>query len=60
MKAISELIECAKREVAMRERVYHKRVEAGKFDLVKAAHELECMKDILKTLETMEQKELSL
>jgi hypothetical protein len=60
MKPISELLKCAERELAMRERVYPKRVQEGKMDAVKAAHELECMKDIVQLLGEMGQKELAL
>lgn len=58
MKTIRELIDCAKREHAMRLRVYDKRIMEGKMDALKANHETECMAEIVRTLERMEQEEL--
>lgn len=60
MKTIRELIDCAKREHAMRIRVYDKKIREGKMDALKAAHETECMAEIVKTLEGLEQATLAL
>lgn len=48
---------CAKRELAMRQRVYPHWVEQNKISAGKAEHEIECMKAILADYETMAAKE---
>lgn len=60
MKTTKELIDCAKRELTMRERVYGKKVLEGRMPKEKADHEIECMKQILKLVEATEQAELEL
>lgn len=48
---INELIACAKRELAMRERVYPQLVARGRMTQTRADHELEAMKNIASVLE---------
>lgn len=51
MKTIDEQIKAAKREQALRKRVYPKLVKDGKMTADEARHEIECMEEIVKTLE---------
>lgn len=50
---IDEQIACAKRELAMRQRVYPSFVDRKKMTPDKAGHEIEAMRAIIKTLETI-------
>lgn len=54
---IHDLVECAKRELGMRERVYPKWVESGRMDANKADHETQCMRMILSRLEHIRDEE---
>lgn len=49
---LAEQIKCVKREIAMRERVYPRWVNAGRLVQSKADTEIAVMKAVLKTLET--------
>jgi hypothetical protein len=49
-KTIDEMIGCAKRELAMRGRVYPKWVAAGRMREAVAAHEIECLQGIMRVL----------
>ena len=51
MKTAKELLKCAQRELAMRERVYPRRVAEGKMSQQSADHETDCMAEIVKLLE---------
>lgn len=53
-------IASAKRELAMRERVYPKWVEARKMTEAAASHEIECMRAIVATLEAQQTKQPTL
>lgn len=55
--SIIDLVECAKRELALRQRVYPKWVESGRLDARKADHEIECMKAIASRLEKIRDEE---
>ncbi len=50
-KTLDEQISCAKRELAMRERVYRRRVDENKMTQEQAAHETDCMKAIIDSLQ---------
>lgn len=50
---LADMIACAKREVAMRERVYPRRVADGKMKPAAADRELETMRAILAKLESL-------
>lgn len=50
MKTADELLKCAQRELAMRERVYPRQVEQGKMAPQTADHETECMAQIVELL----------
>lgn len=50
---LQDMIECAKREVGMRKRVYPAWVEKGKMKPEKAALEIERMEAIVRTLEAL-------
>jgi len=52
MKTPPEMIACAKRELAIRKRVYPKLVEAGKMKADQCRHEIETMEAIVKELES--------
>lgn len=54
---LSELAKCARREAAMRKRVYPNWVASGKMSQSQADHETECMEAIAKMLTGMEEKE---
>lgn len=55
--SIADLVECAKRELALRQRVYPKWVESGRLDARKADHEVECMQHIVSRLEKIRDEE---
>jgi hypothetical protein len=55
--SIIDLVECAKRELALRQRVYPKWVASGRLDARKADHEIECMKAIVSRLEKIRDDE---
>ncbi len=50
MKTIDEQIECVRREIAMRQRVYAAWVKKGTMTQDKAAHEIACMEAVHRTL----------
>lgn len=50
MVTIEEQVECVERELGYRERVYARRVEAGKMSQQQATRELERMAAVLETL----------
>lgn len=50
MKTIVELIACAKREAAIRRRVYPGWVAKGRMSPGDAQHEMDCMDAIVRTL----------
>lgn len=50
---IEEQIACAKRELALRQRVYPSFVDRKKITADKATYEIEAMKAVLKTLEAI-------
>ena len=52
MKTLPEMVACAKRELAIRERVYPKWVEAKKMTADQCRHEIETMQAIVAELET--------
>ena len=54
---IKEQLDCAKRELAMRERVYPRWVLQEKMDQKKADHEIACMKAIVATLKPLDEQE---
>lgn len=51
MKTLDEQIQCVRREIGMRERVYPSRIANGKMTAATAAHEIETMEHVLATLE---------
>lgn len=55
--SIPELAKCARREAAMRKRVYPKWVDSGRMTQSAADHETDCMEAIAKMLTDMEEKE---
>lgn len=50
---LQEQIQCVKREIAMREGVYARWVAMRKMTQIKADYELNCMKEVLATLENL-------
>lgn len=56
-KGIRALVNSAKRELAMRLRVYPKGIEQGKIKQEQAEHEIACQKVIVRILERIEQFE---
>lgn len=58
MKTLDEQIKCVEREIAMRKRVYQKRVLEEKMSKQTADHELECMAAVLETLQKQKQPTL--
>lgn len=50
MKTNDELIACVEREIKLRHCVYSTRVGIGKMRPARAAHEIECMEQILELL----------
>lgn len=52
MKTLSEMVKCAKRELAIRQRVYPKWVESKKMTADQCRHEIECMEAIVSELES--------
>ena len=58
MKSITEQIECARRELKMRQRVYPKLVLSERMSKETALHEVQCMQAIIQTLEDHEQPPL--
>jgi hypothetical protein len=50
---LSDQIKCAKREVAMRERVYARRVQSGAMKREVADYEITCMQAIVASLEAL-------
>lgn len=53
----ADKLACAKRELAMRERVYTRWVEENKMSAGKAAHEIACMESIVADYEALAAKE---
>lgn len=51
---LSDMIACARREIAQRERVYSRWVEAGRMTAMQAQRETRRMKAILRNLEAQE------
>ncbi len=51
MKPMVELLASARRELALRRRVYPRWVESGRISEDQAAHEIQCMSDICEVLE---------
>jgi hypothetical protein len=50
VKSLQELADCARRELAMRKRVYPGFVNARRMAADKCRHEIECMEEILTVL----------
>jgi cytochrome c556 len=50
---LDEQIQCARRELGMRERVYRRWVQMGKMTQNNADYEIECMNAILTTLQKL-------
>lgn len=55
---ISQLIASAERELAMRRRVYPRRVANGRMSQRDADHETKCMEEIVELLKSKSQPEL--
>lgn len=47
---LEKQIECVRREIAFRERLYPRWVESNRINPVRAEHELKCMRAVLETL----------
>lgn len=56
MKTLDQQIDCAKRELVMRERVYKRRVDENKMTMAQAMHETDCMKAIIESLRELQGK----
>ena len=50
---INMQLECVRREIRFRERVYARRVQLKKMSPQKAAYEIDAMKEVLQTLEAV-------
>ena len=59
MKLWSDLIKCAKREVAMRKHVYPKQIVNGTMTADECRHEIKCMEEIVNTLEFWSKRQQS-
>jgi len=57
---LDEQITCIKRELAMRQRVYHRWVMSGKMTQKTADNEIEAMSAVLETLKNLEDKGLGI
>lgn len=53
MKTLEQQIKCAKRELAMRKKVYPYRLSLGKMKADDVRHEIESMEAIIATLESL-------
>lgn len=53
--SLEQQIACVEREIAMRERVYPRRVQDKKLLQVKADYELACMRAVLTTLKSLKE-----
>lgn len=51
MATIDEQIECVRREIGMRQRVYPKRIEQGYMSQEQSAREINTMTEVLRTLQ---------
>lgn len=58
-KTIDEQIASVQREIQMRQRVYPKWCQDGRMTQDKAAHEIQCMESVLRTLHEVRIKSLS-
>lgn len=54
MANLAQQIACVKREIAMRERIYSRRVADGKMKQQDADREIEAMRAVLETVEKVE------
>ena len=52
-----QMIQCVKREIVMRERVYQRWVESGKMKQPQADREIETMRDVLAVLQAKAEAE---
>lgn len=59
-KTSAELVQCARRELAMRKKVYIRRVAEGKMSRDTALHEIECMEQIVELLDELDEPRLEL
>lgn len=55
--SVTDLVECARRELALRERVYPRWIDQGKLDARKADHEIRCMRAIFERLDRIREEE---
>ena len=53
-KSLKELIDCARRELALRKNVYPGWIRKNQMTQAKADHEIECMAAIVERLETLQ------
>ena len=53
---LEEQLRCVEREIAMRERVYPRWVDAGRMKPDKAEYELKCMAEVKRTLQALVQQ----
>lgn len=53
-KSIDDLVACAKRELRLRQRKYPEWVLAGRMKEQQSQHEIDCMQQIVETLEAMQ------
>jgi hypothetical protein len=58
--SIQDQLKCVRRELTMRERVYGRRVEAGKMTPGQAQREIDAMQAVVETLQRIEAGELLL
>lgn len=55
--SLQEQVQCVRRELKLREKVYEHRIKDGKMSRTLAKYELQVMADVLKTLEELARNE---
>lgn len=58
MATLERQVQCVKREIGQRQRVYPRLVQAGKMPQAQADEELEAMRAVLATLQGLQQPDL--
>ena len=57
MKPLADQLECAQRELGLRQRTYPKWVAQGRITEAKAQHEIECMSSIVESIKKLKMLE---
>jgi hypothetical protein len=59
-KSLTEQIECVRREIGFRKRVYQRQVACRKMTKEQMDHEIDCMESVLETLVKISEQDFSL